>query len=91
MRISFSDEGWEDYLGWQSEDRKLLVRVNALIEECRRHPFTGTGKPEPLKNQLRGWWSRRITSEHRLVYRIGGTGEGQQLEIIQCRFHYDRH
>jgi toxin YoeB len=65
-----------------------MLRVNALIEECRRHPFTGIGKPEGLKGDLSGWWSRRITSEHRLVYRVTGSGTDQTLEIAQCRFHY---
>ena len=64
------------------------MRINGLIEECRRHPFKGTGKPEPLSGNLSGWWSRRITSEHRLVYRISGKDEAQALEIAQCRYHY---
>ena len=67
---------------------KTLKRLNALIEECRRKPFQGTGKPEPLKGELKGWWSRRVTAEDRLVYRVKGAGEEQVLEIIQCRLHY---
>lgn len=88
MKLSFSDEGWEDYCHWIDADRKTLARLNGLIDECRRHPFKGTGKPEPLKQDLKGWWSRRITGEDRLVYRVQGTGEDQVLEIIQCRLHY---
>ncbi|WP_447525624.1 Txe/YoeB family addiction module toxin [Parasphingorhabdus sp. NYA22] len=88
MRIAFWPTAWEDYCHWQNNDRKLLDRINLLIEECRRHPFKGTGKPEPLRGQLKGWWSRRITQEHRLVYRVRGEGDAQALEIAQCRYHY---
>ena len=88
MIILFSDDGWEDYLHWVDKDSKTLKRLNTLIEECRRNPFKGTGKPEPLRGSLKGWWSRRITGEDRLVYRVQGTGKDQQLEIIQCRLHY---
>ena len=66
----------------------MLVKVNDLIREVRRMPFKGVGKPEPLKHQLSGWWSRRITAEHRLIYRITGAGETQTLEIAACRYHY---
>jgi toxin YoeB len=69
-------------------DVKILRRINALIEECRRHPFSGMGKPEPLRNELKGWWSRRINREHRLVYRVTGEGDAQMLQIAQCRYHY---
>lgn len=88
MKILFSRHAWDDYLHWQSADPKLLRRLNALIEECRRSPFAGTGKPEPLRGDLQGWWSRRLTHEDRLVYRVTGTGGDQRLEIAQCRFHY---
>lgn len=88
MKITFWPTAWEDYRQWQDNDRKLLDRINALIEECLRHPFKGTGKPEPLRGQLKGWWSRRITQEHRLVYRVRGEGDAQALEIAQCRYHY---
>lgn len=88
MRLVFSDQAWEDYLHWQKHDRTILERVNALIKECMRNPFQGTGKPEPLKGDLKGWWSRRITLEDRLVYRLAGQGQAQQLEIAQCRYHY---
>ena len=72
-----------------SEHRTALQRVNGLIAEARRRPFQGIGKPEPLKGNLKGWWSRRITGEHRLVYRVAGQGAEQALEILQCRWHYD--
>ncbi len=88
MRISFSSVAWDDYLYWQSEDAKLLARLNALIKECQRDPFRDTGKPEPLSGNLAGWWSRRINSEHRLVYRVTGKGEAQAIEVTACRYHY---
>lgn len=88
MKLKFSRRAWTEYLLWQNDDSGVMLRVNALIEECRRHPFTGIGKPEGLKGDLSGWWSRRITSEHRLVYRVTGSGTDQTLEIAQCRFHY---
>lgn len=78
--------GWADYLHWQENDRKILARVNELIRDTMRDPFVGIGKPEPLKSNLRGWWSRRITAEHRLVYKV----EDQMLIIMQCRFHYEK-
>lgn len=88
MRLVFSDQAWEDHLHWQGSDANVLERVNGLIAECRRSPFKGTGKPEPLRGELQGWWSRRITLQDRLVYRVTGKGRAQQLEIAQCRFHY---
>ena len=88
MKIVFSDHGWEDYLHWVEADPKTLRRLNALIDECRRSPFKGTGKPEPLKGELQGWWSRRLTHDDRLVYRVAGKGAEQRLEIAQCRLHY---
>ncbi len=88
MKLVFADQAWEDYLYWQENEVNVLGRLNALIEECRRDPFRGTGKPEPLKGDLSGWWSRRITLADRLVCRVSGTGEGQRLEIAQCRYHY---
>ena len=88
MKIVFASAAWEDYLHWQAEDAKLLARVNVLIKECLRDPFRGTGKPEPLGGNLSGWWCRRINSEHRLVYRVTGKGEGQALEVVACRYHY---
>ena len=88
MKLVFADNAWEDYLHWQQADEKILIRLNDLIKECQRTPFKGTGKPEPLKGSSAGWWSRRITKEDRLVYRVTGKGSDQQLEIAQCRFHY---
>jgi toxin YoeB len=88
VKLLFSAEAWEEYLGWQQEDAVALDRLNGLIKECIRTPFKGIGKPEPLKGDLKGWWSRRITREDRLVYRVTGSGADQQLEISQCRFHY---
>lgn len=88
MRIIFSAQAWDEYLYWQDEDRKVLERLNGLLKECMRDPFRGTGKPEPLGGNLSGWWSRRITGEHRLVYRVSGKGEAQALEVALCRYHY---
>jgi len=84
MKLVFSAQAWDDYLYWQEQDRKLVERINGLIKECTRTPFKGTGKPEPLRGPLAGWWSRRITQEHRLVYRPTDDG----LDIAQCRYHY---
>ena len=84
MKLVFSENAWDDYLYWQANDAKLLARLNGLIKECARTPFTGTGKPEPLRGALSGWWSRRLTQEHRLVYRVAGDA----LHIAQCRYHY---
>lgn len=88
MKLVFAGRGWEDYLYWQANDLNVLERLNGLIRECMRTPFKGTGKPEPLKGDLRGCWSRRITLEDRLIYRVSGTGDDQRLEILQCRLHY---
>ena len=84
MKIVFSEQAWDDYLYWQKVDRKLVARINALIREITRSPFEGTGKPEPLKHALAGWWSRRINDEHRIVYRI----ENESLWLAQLRYHY---
>jgi toxin YoeB len=84
MKLIFSEQAWDDYLYWQGHDRKLLDRTDGLIRECTRTPFKGTGKPEPLRGPLSGWWSRRITQEHRLVYHPSEDG----LCIAQCRYHY---
>jgi toxin YoeB len=88
VKVQFSSHSWTEYLDLHSHDAKLFARVNKLIEECRRHPFTGTGKPEPLGGNLSGWWSRRISQEHRLVYRVAGSGVEQVLQVAQCRYHY---
>jgi toxin YoeB len=84
MKVSFSSQAWEDYLHWQQTDRKLLKRINALIKEISRTPFEGAGKPEPLRHALAGYWSRRITDEHRLVYKM----QDDAVLIAQARFHY---
>lgn len=76
---------WEDYLYWQKKDKKLLQKINELIKEIAREPFSGTGKPEPLKYALKGYWSRRITPEHRLVYKV----TDNNIHIAQCRYHYE--
>ena len=88
MKLVFSERAWGQYLYWREHDLKRLDRLNGLIEECLRHPFEGTGKPEPLAGALKGWWSRRIDQEHRLVYRVTGKGETQALEVAQCQYHY---
>ena len=88
MKLVWTRDAWEDYLSWQTDDPKILRAINELIKDIGRHPFQGLGKPEPLKFELKGWWSRRITLEHRLVYRVSGKGEGQQIEIVACRYHY---
>ncbi len=84
MKIIFLDQAWEDYLYWQNTDKALLKKINSLIKEIERMPFEGSGKPEPLKYDLGGLWSRRITLEHRLVYKI----ENNAVIIHQCRYHY---
>ena len=84
MKLIFADEAWEDYPYWQKQDKHMIERINKLIREIQREPFTGMGKPEPLKHSLSGFWSRRITDEHRMAYRI----EGNALLIAQLRFHY---
>ncbi|MFL6947445.1 MAG: Txe/YoeB family addiction module toxin [Xanthobacteraceae bacterium] len=88
MKLLWSEEAWEDYLYWQKTDPKILQAVNDLIKDTGRTPFKGIGKPEPLKHDLVGWWSRRITGEHRLVYRVYGKPPKQILEVIQCRYHH---
>jgi toxin YoeB len=88
VKLVFAERGWADYQHWQKTDANTLERVNGLIKECLRTPFKGTGKPEPLKGDLKGWWSRRITLEDRLIYRVSGSGDEQRLEIAQCRYHY---
>ena len=84
MKLLFTERAWEDYLHWQAQDGKILERLNILIREASRTPFQGIGKPEPLRGDLSGWWSRRITQEHRLVYRA----QDGVLQIAQCRYHY---
>ncbi|HEY9487609.1 MAG TPA: Txe/YoeB family addiction module toxin [Chryseosolibacter sp.] len=88
MQIAFTDNAWDDYLYWQNNDPDTLQKINDLIKEIKREPFKGVGKPESLKGNLAGYWSRRISGEHRLVYRISGTRPNHTLTIIQARFHY---
>lgn len=84
MELSWDRDGWEDYLYWQKNDKKILRKINVLIEEILRSPFEGIGKPELLKNNLAGYHARRITDEHRLIYKVFN----DKILIIQCRFHY---
>jgi len=84
MILSFSDDAWDDYLYWQQQDKKILKKINRLIKEIERNPFDGIGEPEPLKYNWSGYWSRRITIEHRLVYKV----LDEQILIAQCRYHY---
>jgi toxin YoeB len=89
MKKEFAAQAWEDLFYWANNDPKLLARIIRLIAEIEKHPFTGTGKPEPLKHSRDGAWSRRIDKEHRLIYRVSGRGQDQLLQIAQCRGHYD--
>lgn len=84
MKLVFSEQAWEDYLHWQTTDKNILKRINALIKETARTPFEGVGKPEALKHALAGYWSRRINDEHRMVYKV----DGDALWIAQLRYHY---
>ena len=84
MKIVFTEHSWSDYLDRQKIDKRMLRRTNELIRDTMRSPFDGVGKPEPLKHQLQGCWSRRITEEHRLIYEVAG----EELRIISCRYHY---
>lgn len=84
MIVVFASRAWEHYLYWQETDKAMVRKINVLIRECLRHPFEGTGKPEPLRGDPSGFWSRRIDREHRLVYRATATA----LEIALCRYHY---
>ena len=88
MLVLWTPFAWDDYVSWQSEDKKTLKRINALIKDIQRSPFDGLGKVEPLKNELSGFWSRRIDEQNRLVYRISGDGKHQTVEIISCKTHY---
>jgi toxin YoeB len=85
MKYTFVDESWEDYLYWQKIDKKMVKRINLLIKDIARQPYDGIGKPEPLKHNYRGFWSRRIDEEHRLIYQV----REDEIRIIKCRFHYD--
>ena len=85
MKKNWYDKAWDDYLYWQSQDKKTLRRINQLIKDTERNPFQGLGKPEPLKGDLTGFWSRRIDDTNRLVYRVNG----ELLEILSCKGHYE--
>ena len=85
MKYVFVDESWDDYLYWQKIDKKMLKRINLLLKDISRQPYEGIGKPEPLKHNYRGFWSRRIDEEHRLIYQV----REDEIRIIKCRFHYD--
>lgn len=84
MNITWTDESWEEYEQWQKDDKKILKKINSLIKDIKRDFFSGIGKPEPLKHDLQGCWSRRITDEHRLVYEV----TEYSIVIISCRYHY---
>lgn len=84
MKLIFFSTAWEDYLYWQQTDKAILKKINALLKEIERQPFDGTGKPEPLKHHLTGWWSRRVNLEHRLIYKV----ENDSIIVLQCRYHY---
>ena len=84
MTLEWADQAWDDYLYWQKTDKKILKKINELVKSIKRDPFNGIGEPEPLKHNWAGFWSRRITLEHRLVYEV----EDTKLTIAQCRYHY---
>ena len=84
MKLVFADQAWEDYIYWQRQDKRMVERINKLIRETQREPFAGLGKPEPLKHALSGFWSRRLTDEHRMIYRI----DGGALQVAQLLHHY---
>ena len=84
MKLIWSDRSWDDYLYWQNKDKKILKKINTLLKDIKRDPFNGIGKPEPLKHELSGCWSRRITDEHRLVYEA----TEYSINVVSCRYHY---
>jgi len=84
MNLTFANEAWQDYLYWQQNDKKILKKINTLVKDIKRDPFKGLGEPEPLKYNWSGYWSRRITIEHRLVYKVTDTA----ILIAQCKYHY---
>jgi toxin YoeB len=90
MDIVFTKNAWEEFEYWIENDQDAVIKIKDLIKSIKQNPFTGIGKPEPLRHDLKGFWSRRISSEHRLVYKISGSkGIDQKCFILQCRFHYD--
>jgi toxin YoeB len=91
MNFEFSLNAWEDFEYWLDHDLEIIIKIKALLNDIRKTPFQGLGKPEPLRYDLSGFWSRRITGEHRLVYKIeGNKGKNQKCYILQCRYHYDK-
>ena len=86
MRIIFSKNSWEDYTSWLNEDKKMLKKINDLVKDIQKNPYEGIGKPEPLKYDLSGFWSRRIDREHRLVYQVSEN----EIRIYSCKYHYDK-
>lgn len=88
MKIAFTETGWEDYEYWRKNDGVTIEKIHDLIQDISREPFKGLGKPEPLRGNLAGFWSRRITAEHRIVYCVTGTKPNQTITIIQLRYHY---
>ncbi len=86
MKLIWDEEAWDDYVAWQSEDKKTLKRINKLIKDIQSTPYSGLGKPEPLKHDLSGYWSRRIDDYNRLVYKV----EDNELRIAQCKTHYEK-
>jgi toxin YoeB len=91
MNFEFTLNAWEDFEYWLEHDQEMIDKIRALLKDIQRNPFQGLGKPEPLKYDLKGYWSRRITGEHRLVYKIeGNKGLNQKCYVLQCRYHYDK-
>ena len=84
MRLIWSDKSWSEYVDWQNQDKNILKKINSLIKDIKRDPYCGIGKPEQLKHELSGCWSRRITNEHRLVYKINDSS----IAIVSCKYHY---
>ena len=90
MNFEFTENAWEEFGFWIETDQDIVLKIKELLKDIKRNPFQGIGKPEPLKYDLKGYWSRRITGEHRLVYKVDGKkGANQKCFVIQCRFHYD--
>lgn len=88
MKLLWTSRSWDQYVFWQRSDPEYVRKINSLIADIMREPFQGLGKPEPLRRDLQGFWSRRISEEHRLVYRVSGSQVDRCIEIIQCRYHY---
>lgn len=90
MKLLWASAAWDDYVHWLTADPKIICAINDVVPDIRRDPFRGLGKPEPLKHRLQGWWSRRITREHRLIYRVSGSDPDRRVEIASCQHHYSR-